>query len=254
MLQQRKDNQIIAIPMKARPIHFLALGLALLFAGGSATASAGIVISNFNTDLDGWTLSDNDPASTLTYISTGGNPGGFIQFSDAAQGANDVFSAPAKFLGNDSTFLNGTLSFDLAHNEPAEDISTTPLVIMDTSGDNLSLILSAPATSNSPYTWTSYSFALNTTTGFIFDGGTNSSNGFILSGGTLATQVQINTVLNNVSSILLPADMHSGTELTGLDNFALSSSSVPEPSTWGLLAGGAAALFATLRRRVNQTA
>jgi hypothetical protein len=217
------------------------------------TASAGIIVSDFSSGLDGWILGDNDPASTLTYIASGGNPGGFIQFNDAAQGANDAFSAPAKFLGNDAGFVNGTLSFDLAHNTPAEDISTTPLVIIDTTGDSLSLILGPPATSSSPFVWTNYNIALNTTAGFLFDGGTNTSNGFNLSGGTVATQNQINTVLSDVSLILVPADLHSGTELTGLDNFALSPA-VPEPASWGMLAGGVVAVVALIRRRAGKVA
>jgi len=50
----------------------------------------------------------------------------------------------------------------------------------------------------------------------------------------------------------VPADMHNGTEMTGLDNFSLTSA-VPEPASWGMLAGGGAALFAGLRRRAGKT-
>jgi hypothetical protein len=229
--------------------HFRSVALAIFFLGGAASASATVVVSDFSSSADGWTLADNDADSTLTYEASGGNPGGFIQFSDAGEGANDVFSAPAKFLGNDDGFLNGTLNFDLAHNEPADDITTTPFVILDGSGDSLSLIISPPATTLSgPYTWTTYNLALNTSTGFVYDGGNNSSLGFNLSGGTPATLNQIITVLGNVSSIYVPADMHNGTELTGLDNFSLVTT-VPEPSTWGLLAGGMSVLCAAIRRR-----
>ncbi len=232
-------------------MHYRALGLALFFLGNAAAASAGVVVSNFDSSGESWTLADNDPASSLTYFATGGNPSGYILFTDGAQGANDAFSAPAKFLGNDSGFVNGTLSFDLAHNQPADNINFTPLVIFGGSGDTLSLVLSAPATSSSPYTWTSYNFALNASTGFVFDGGTNSSNGFNLSGGTPATLGQISTVLGNVTAIHVPADMHNGTEVTGLDNFSLAS--VPEPSSWGILAGSAAAMLAFYRRRLVKT-
>jgi hypothetical protein len=233
-----------------RFINLRAAGLAILFTGGGLTVSAAVVVSNFNTNLDGWTLAYSDLASTLTYVSSGGNPGGYIVFSDGAQGANDVFSAPAKFLGNDSAFVNGSMSFDLAHNEISDDLSISPLVITDGSGDTLSLIITAPATSTSPYVWTSYNLALNTSTSFVFDGVTNNSEGFTPSGGTVATQNQINAVLGNVSSISVPADLHNGTELTGLDNFSLSS--VPEPSSWGILAGALATLFAVFRRRAEK--
>ncbi len=228
-----------------------AVGVIVLLLGGGTIASAGVVVSNFNSSGESWTLGDSDPSSSLTYFATGGNPGGYILFTDAAQGANDVFSAPAKFLGDDSGFMGGTLSFDLAHNEPADDITISPLVIFGGTGDTLSLIIAAPATSSNPYTWSSYNIALNTGAGFVFDGGTNSANGFNLSGGTAATLGDISVVLGNVTGIFVPADMHNGTEVTGLDNFALTS--VPEPATWSILAGGAAAVWAFYRRRVGKS-
>ncbi len=231
-------------------MNLRSFSLAVLLAGAGASAAAGQVISTFDTGLDGWTLATNDPASTLTFFATGGNPGGFIQFSDGAQGSDDVFSAPAKFLGNDAGYLNGTLSFDLARNQQAENIGFTPLVITSGSGDNLSLILAAPATSSNPLVWTSYNLALNPSTGFVFDGGTTNSLEWVASGGTPATLGQINAVLGNVASIYVPADMHNGTELTSLDNFALTAA-VPEPASWGILAGGMVAWCAVRRRRVN---
>jgi len=235
----------------APSIYARAIGVIVLLLGGGTVASAGVVVSNFNSTAESWTLGDSDPSSSLTYFATGGNPGGYILFTDAAQGNNDVFSAPAKFLGNDSSFMGGTMSFDLAHNEPADDITISPLVIFGGTGDTLSLIIAAPATSSNPYTWTSYNIGLNSSAGFVFDGGTNSGSGFNLSGGTAATPGDISVVLGNVTAIYVPADMHNGTEVTGLDNFALAS--VPEPSTWGVLAGGAVALLAFCRRRFSNS-
>jgi len=232
--------------------HLPAFCLALLLVGGCATTAAGDVISTFDTNLNGWTLADNDPASTLNFVASGGNPGGYIVFSDGAQGADDVFSAPAQFLGVDSGFVNGTLSFDLAHNEPADNISFTPLVLLDAAGDSLSMILSAPTTSSDLSVWTHYSFSLTTGAGFVFDGGTNTSLGFNLSGGTAATAGEIAAVLGDVTAILIPADIHNGTELAALDNFALVSA-VPEPSSWTLFAGCVAAGLVAFRRRFRTT-
>jgi hypothetical protein len=68
----------------------------------------------------------------------------------------------------------------------------------------------------------------------------------------LETWFEINAVLGNVTSIFVPADLHNGVELTALDNFSLVTP-VPEPASWSLLAGGGAALLATLRRhRTNR--
>jgi hypothetical protein len=192
----------------------------LLTALAGATASAN-VSSNFDTaanGLDGWTLANSDPESTLVYKSTGGNPGGYILFTDGGQGTPDLFSAPAKFLGNDSAYLNGTLSFQLDDSQTANSLSVDPLTITDTAGDKLTLVITAPVAAQ----WNSFSFALNTSSGFIYDGG------------SAATQAQISTILTNVKSIYLPADIHNGLETDGLDNVTLAAVA-PEPSTWSLL-------------------
>jgi hypothetical protein len=52
------------------------------------------VSSTFDTDLDGWVGLDG----SFSYQSSGGNPGGYIQFYDSA--GTGFISAPAKFLGD----------------------------------------------------------------------------------------------------------------------------------------------------------
>lgn len=180
------------------------------------------VSSTFDTGIDGWTLANADPGSTLMYEATGGNPGGYILFTDGAEGAYDVFSAPSKFLGDDSAYYNQSLSFDLLTSATADALANNPLTLTDGAGDSISLILSAPTVN----IWTSYTYALNTSSGFIFDGG------------AAATQQQIQAVLANVTSIHIPADVvYNGPATTtmGLDNVVLGVA-VPEPSVWALLA------------------
>ena len=171
-----------------------------------ASANVGSSFNSPASGTDGWTLNPADPASTLTYRLTGGVSGGYIVFSDGAQGAWDAFSAPLKFLGNDSMYYNGSLKFALRHNQSADGISSNPLTIVSTSGHRLTLALAAPAVNR----WTSYTIPLNTTAGFRYDGRGK------------ATARQIQAVLRQVSAIRIPADIHTGGETTGLDNVSLN--------------------------------
>ena len=66
------------------------------------------IVSSFDIDNDGWTVS----GGLIYYHNSGGNPGGFIEFEDDQDGAG-VFIAPAKFLGDLTAYNQGTLKFDL---------------------------------------------------------------------------------------------------------------------------------------------
>lgn len=66
------------------------------------------ILSSFDIDNDGWTVS----GGLLHYHNSGGNPDGFIEFEDDQDGKG-VFIAANKFLGDLSSYDQGTLSFDL---------------------------------------------------------------------------------------------------------------------------------------------
>jgi len=73
------------------------------------TVSLQQIASSFDTDHEGWVKHGE---GTLYYVSSGGNPGGYIEFEDweAMPGG---FLAPDKFKGDLSAYSGGTLSFDL---------------------------------------------------------------------------------------------------------------------------------------------
>jgi hypothetical protein len=71
----------------------------------SGAALAAPVVSTFDTDTDGWTLS----GGVLSFAATGGNPGGHL-LADDTQGDNMVLTAPAKFLV--PLALGGAIRFD----------------------------------------------------------------------------------------------------------------------------------------------
>lgn len=67
-------------------------------------------VTNFDTDLDGWTCTH---ASECSFQMSGGNPGGFIQHDDGnGSGGPEQIIAPSKFLGDWSRLNGGAISFD----------------------------------------------------------------------------------------------------------------------------------------------
>lgn len=214
---------------------------------------AATVSSTFDTDAEGWTTvyyqnsASNNPPSTpanLTYFATGGNPGGYIAASDFS--ANDLtFIAPSKFLGDKSTFLNGSLSFDL----------TTSFIIPGGYGAFLrgaGLTLASFISTPNPNQWETYSLALSNTNQNVWFNILPDNSTFVP-----ATNAEIQVVLANLTSLEFNGDFQFGTDTTTIDNVFLVSpssppvSSVPEPSSsLGLLSLGVLGIGAALKRKL----
>lgn len=80
----------------------------IALAGTHSTQAA--IISTFDADAGGWSPG---VSTALAHQPAGGNPGGFIQVSDAGAVADMTIHAPGAFLGNLTAFNGGTFSFDL---------------------------------------------------------------------------------------------------------------------------------------------
>ena len=85
--------------------------------------------------LDGWTTLND--ATNLTYVASGGNPGGFAQATDRGLGTVWYWVAPAKFRGNQTAKYGGTLSFDLRQSPATNQFAFADDVVL--SGGGLSL-------------------------------------------------------------------------------------------------------------------
>jgi hypothetical protein len=162
-------------------------------------------------------------------VATGGNPGGYL-FVDNAEGSIIVRAiAPAKFLGDLSSFNGGTLSFDgnlLSKGSVAFFPPYGQVRISTSSGTPATLDL-AP---NDPAigVWTTYGVSLDAATW----------------GETPARWAQI---LSDVTEIAIVLEAVSGFETNGFDNFAITP--VPEASPAALLTATAAGVLALARRR-----
>lgn len=214
---------------------FLAsLGLAGALASGSALAAG--ATSTFDTDADGWTVSDftvggGTPASWL--------PAGMIQTFDAYSWT--VFSAPAKFLGDQSAVYGGSLSFDLQDTAKDGDADNYFTVVLKGAGLTLSWFGGAPST----------------TTLAHFDAMLSESDTRWRVGpctqislcATVPTAVQFQSALAGLELLQIDADWKSGGDDSRLDNVVLAAAVVPEPESWALMLLGLAGVAGVLRRR-----
>ncbi|WP_428304440.1 PEP-CTERM sorting domain-containing protein [Lacipirellula sp.] len=190
----------------------------------SSPASAVTLESTFDAGLEGWTGSTG---GDLAFVSTGGNPGGFLQQTDTD--LSDMFvTAPASFLGDKSAFLNGTLSFDARQvGGNAEKYAAFGFVTLFNGGNAISAdIAGANAPSND---WTTFSVNLNAV-------------------GFETTPEAVAAVLSNVTMIMVTLESQIGVaETTGMDNFRMVS--VPEPATLGIAGLGLCGVGLLRRKR-----
>jgi gliding motility-associated-like protein len=173
------------------------------------------IISTFDGDDEGWTAIDNETGPAPTYLTTGGNPDGFIRVEDGVGGTATYFVAPEKFYGNRSAFYGGTLEFDLQVYVTAN--SSTAGVRL--TGGGLVLARLLPELPDVSPAWTSYSFVLDETEGWRLNSPT----------GSVATQTDIQTVLNSLTALQINGEYStSAGDEGGLDNVILTPASLPE--------------------------
>ncbi len=208
----------------------LAAALALLL-GGVGQSRATLIESTFDTDTDGWQVWTivqgpwNPPPVALqlnpslypTWISTGGNPGGYINQPYDPDANTTVFVAPSKFLGNQASFQNGTLSFSL-RDQFNDGVPYLAAILVGSDRTLISVPMGPPGTT----TWSDFSLSLSPSNWYV-----NSPSG------PGATSGDMTAVLSNLQELYIDADWHSGPDSTDLDTVRLQSTvaAIPEPST-----------------------
>ena len=163
--------------------------------------------SGFDTGIDGWSFVAD--VKEFDWVSTGGNPGGYLEAVDYATGQVWYFVAPEKYLGNKGAYSGGTLQFDLRQSTTSSQVADDDVVL---TGGGLTIVLDTG--SHPGLDWTHYSVNLDTASDWRV--GT--------SAGAVATQAQINTVLSDLTALHIRGEYVSGSDTGGLDNVEMTAS------------------------------
>jgi MYXO-CTERM domain-containing protein len=192
------------------------------------TVAAGSIVSTFDSDVDGWYLTDVNPSTFLpsgvfaaTWGASFGNGGGGLLTADVSSwtwAANTT-----KFSGNWSYYLGGTVSYDIFI-DPGRDLTPYPLLAIAGVGQ----VIYTQGIAPDPGVWTTKSHSLGPGDWIYYNGSTN----------TPATQSDIEAVLANVIGVFIDVDVLTGLDAHRLDNVSV----VPEPSLLAALGMGALAL------------
>jgi len=202
---------------KRRRASTLVCTLLLLLAPETAKSD---VLSDFEQGhVDGWTVG---PDGNLTWIATGGNPGGYLRVDDWATGGHNWIYAPGKFLGDWRHLVGERLSVDAKAVFGDPDSPSNMHVEISGPGGNAVHEMGQPMT----YQWTTYVAALDPEQWDVVSG-------------------TWETILPNVSALRIEAEYHTGDDACAFDNIRLT----PEPSTPVLLSMGAFGLVVYAWRR-----
>ena len=213
--------------MKRSPL--IPSGAFFLLVFGQLSAMAGFIIveSTFDADLDGWTKAPgSDSGSTLTWVGSGGNPGGYLRYNEAAQGSGDRVAAPAKFLGNMSAYVGGTFAMDRLTNILSNPVTANDDIRLIGGGFTLRYDLPFPGLNE----WITEEVDLRHDAGWVHVGS-----------GIAPTAGEFASVMGNLTAIHLLADFRSGVETPSFDNIRMTG--IPEPGTTALLLAGCAGLY-----------
>ena len=232
--------------------------IAIVVAAALASASASAVVSievssTFDADADGWKFVDvpgvgnyvlivSGP-SDVAYSATGGSPGGFISAKDPSNNTF-FFTAPGKFLADQSAMYGGLLKYDLKLDPATPQWTGDPdVVLISDSGVLVYDIGNEPGTSFSTRVvpWSEAGWRVGSLSGAQVSAG------------------QFQNVIGNLGALMIAGEFVASTpgldatfETASLDNVVLTP--VPEPSMVMLMSLGVLGIMGAACRRKRPAA
>lgn len=212
---------------------------ALMALAATAQAGPAPIQSRFDTDAESWRVAN------LLNLAT---PSQAASFEAGTQriSTNDLFSwtvfaAPAKFLGDQSAYLGGSLSFDLSDSLKDATADIFPTLVLQSGAQLLAWFGGSPGTTLTPYT-----AALTASPAWQKIVGYDITGLPILAA---ASQADLSHVLGALQGVYINADWKTaGNDHAELDNVELVGT-VPEPSAWLMLLVGLGAVAVARSRR-----
>lgn len=204
--------------MRPQSILIAALALAAI----APARAAYLVQSNFDENLEGWSVT-HDATAPIWNAAAAGADGGCAEASDQGQGAYWYWSAPPKFLGNKSTAVGQTLSFRLWESTGTVSAKTAADVVL-VSGDLTAV--ATMATPIQPGAWTDHTISL------IGSTATQPDTPWHLDtlSGPLVTAEQMATILGSLDTLLIRGEYLSTLDTGRLDSVILTLTEEP-PAT-----------------------
>lgn len=174
------------------------------------------ITSTFVGNAEGWTT-PNDADGTIAFSATGGNPGGFVFGSPFVinLGAGSIyvpfnFSAPGTYLGNRSSYYNGTLRYDIQQSTTGTPNLNAEVTLANSGGITLYYYPTTPNQPAAAPAWTTFSVTLNNALGFWKT--TNSATG------PAATEAQVLSILTDLASLQIRGLYRDANTTNRLDN------------------------------------
>ena len=214
--------------------------LMLVLISGAALAGV-FVISSFNTSTEGWTPGGD--GINPVWVSSGGDPGGYLNITDGAQGPMWFFVAPSEYTGNKSGAFGQNLTYSLRLSSNNGWMPDFGDVFLDGNGQTIAAD-SGPAPGTS---WERFGVTLDSSGGWRFDD---------LSG-AVATDAEIAAVLANLTGVRIRGEYTSGSDNADLDSVVMGEPG-PIPALGPIGLGILAALLVGiavfgLRRKARET-
>lgn len=197
MVEQRTRSLVILVAMVA-------------LTGCTGFLGSDTVRSTFDNGTENWTVVGDAQGGQVepTQVSEGGNPGGYLEADDDVSGGVWYWNASRAYLGDKSTYVGGTLSFDLRQSATDSQFDATDVVLV--SGDTRLGYDFGNASTHPKTNWTHYEVQLSA------DGWTN------LSEDAPATEADLERVLSDLDELRIRGEYREGSDTGGIDTVELS--------------------------------
>jgi hypothetical protein len=190
--------------MRKTPVVLLLLFVAgLLLWGRERAAGRTLVAHDFSTSAQGWMIASDTGVVDPLFEPRGGDPGGYISAKDEEGGETWYYRAPAGVLALLAAAEYGAITYSVRQSEVEPGFPDDDVVIVGTAGRLSYRFDHAPGTN-----WTRFSAPL-------------SAAGWRWNWNMPATQDQMRSVLTNPIRLEIRGEYRTGTDVGGLDAFAL---------------------------------